>query len=106
MAERMRQADFSIGAAGSTSWERCCLGLASITVILAENQRLIGEALEKKGCAILVEERNIAKDLSTIVNRLMSSGIELEKLANSAENVCDGHGCARLVTEMMRKNRL
>ena len=106
MAARMRQADFSIGAAGSTSWERCCLGLPSITVILAENQRLIGEALEKKGCAILVEERNIAKDLSTIVNRLMTSSMELEKLANSAENVCDGYGCARLVTEMMRKNRL
>src|SRR5690606_35975420 len=27
MAQRMAESDFAIGAAGSTSWERCCLGL-------------------------------------------------------------------------------
>jgi UDP-2,4-diacetamido-2,4,6-trideoxy-beta-L-altropyranose hydrolase len=104
MAERMRQADLSIGAAGSTSWERCCLGLPSITIILAENQRLIGEALEKAGCALLLGEENIAQHLSALVSRLMNSGVKLEKLGSAAGNVCDGHGCARLVAEMTRKS--
>nr|WP_267956285.1 UDP-2,4-diacetamido-2,4,6-trideoxy-beta-L-altropyranose hydrolase [Halomonas sp. MCCC 1A17488] len=39
MAERMTQADLAIGAAGSTSWERCCLGVPTLMLELAENQK-------------------------------------------------------------------
>src|SRR5690606_19758298 len=47
MAERMMLADLSIGAVGSTSWERCCLGLPAILMVLAENQKSAAEALKK-----------------------------------------------------------
>ncbi len=40
MAELMRDADLAIGAAGTTSWERCCLGLPSLIFILAANQEI------------------------------------------------------------------
>src|SRR5690606_18350155 len=53
MAERMCLADLSIGAAGSTSWERCCLGLPSILLVLAENQRAASEAIKGTGAAII-----------------------------------------------------
>jgi UDP-2,4-diacetamido-2,4,6-trideoxy-beta-L-altropyranose hydrolase len=104
IAERMCRADISIGAAGSTSWERCCLGLPSIMVILAENQRAIGNALELNGCAHLIVENRIADDLGPLLSSLMASGAELEKLANNAMTVCDGEGCSRLVLEMTRDN--
>ena len=39
MASLMADTDLAIGAAGSTSWERCCLGLPVLMVVLAENQR-------------------------------------------------------------------
>ena len=35
MPRLMRDADLAIGAAGTTSWERCCMGLPAIAVILA-----------------------------------------------------------------------
>ena len=35
----MAIADLAIGAGGATSWERCCLGLPTIVVSIAENQR-------------------------------------------------------------------
>jgi len=38
LAPLMMQADLAIGAGGATSWERCCLGLPSLVVTLAENQ--------------------------------------------------------------------
>jgi UDP-2,4-diacetamido-2,4,6-trideoxy-beta-L-altropyranose hydrolase len=38
MAELMAAADVSIGAGGSTTWERCCLGLATLAICTAKNQ--------------------------------------------------------------------
>ncbi len=39
MAELMTNSDLAIGAGGASMWERCFLGLPSITVILADNQK-------------------------------------------------------------------
>ncbi|KHF39877.1 UDP-2,4-diacetamido-2,4,6-trideoxy-beta-L-altropyranose hydrolase [Halalkalibacter okhensis] len=50
MAKLMAEADLSIGAGGSTTWERCYLGLPTIVVITADNQEAIVRELEKKGC--------------------------------------------------------
>jgi UDP-2,4-diacetamido-2,4,6-trideoxy-beta-L-altropyranose hydrolase len=49
MAELMVKADFAIGAAGTTTWERCYLGLPSQLVILAENQREVAQAVAEAG---------------------------------------------------------
>ncbi|HYK74001.1 MAG TPA: UDP-2,4-diacetamido-2,4,6-trideoxy-beta-L-altropyranose hydrolase, partial [Pseudoneobacillus sp.] len=38
IASLMERADFSIGAGGSTTWERCFLGLPSSSTIVASNQ--------------------------------------------------------------------
>lgn len=38
MAELILSADLGIGAGGAAMWERCCLGLPTITVIFAANQ--------------------------------------------------------------------
>ena len=45
MAELMQKSDLIIGACGSTSWERCCLGVPSINIILEKNQEKIGNGL-------------------------------------------------------------
>lgn len=38
MAERMNAADLALGAGGTTTWERCFLGLPAIVTAVAENQ--------------------------------------------------------------------
>ncbi|WML46078.1 UDP-2,4-diacetamido-2,4,6-trideoxy-beta-L-altropyranose hydrolase [Neobacillus sp. PS3-40] len=48
MAELMYHADLSIGAGGTTTWERCYLGLPSIVSSIAENQELISKTLGNK----------------------------------------------------------
>ncbi|MGO3301043.1 MAG: UDP-2,4-diacetamido-2,4,6-trideoxy-beta-L-altropyranose hydrolase, partial [Pseudoalteromonas sp.] len=47
MAELMSNADLAIGAAGATTWERCCLGLPTIQLVIAENQRETALALSE-----------------------------------------------------------
>lgn len=49
MAELMLQTDLFIGAGGSTTWERCMLGVPSITTVIADNQKEITEAVEHYG---------------------------------------------------------
>lgn len=54
MANLMTDADLCIGAAGSTSWERCALGLPTLLVVLADNQRDAARALsEIKVCFVI-----------------------------------------------------
>lgn len=38
MAELMNCSDLAIGAGGATTWERCVLGLPSLTLVFADNQ--------------------------------------------------------------------
>lgn len=101
MAERMSLADFSIGAAGSTSWERCCMGLPSITVVLAENQRLIAEALAKHEASFLVNTGQLENNLPCLIEQYM--GTEKYRIIHSrnAAKICDGKGCERVVSALI-----
>ncbi|MED4877004.1 UDP-2,4-diacetamido-2,4,6-trideoxy-beta-L-altropyranose hydrolase [Anoxybacillus geothermalis] len=52
MAELMNEADLAIGAGGTTTWERCYLGLPSITIIVADNQIELTDAVSQFGATI------------------------------------------------------
>jgi spore coat polysaccharide biosynthesis predicted glycosyltransferase SpsG len=49
LADLMMQANLAIGAGGATTWERMCLGLPSVVISNAENQRPTSEALARVG---------------------------------------------------------
>ncbi|MCY9660516.1 UDP-2,4-diacetamido-2,4,6-trideoxy-beta-L-altropyranose hydrolase [Paenibacillus chondroitinus] len=49
MAELMVHADLAIGAGGSTTWERCFLGLPAITITTADNQIEVTEVVASRG---------------------------------------------------------
>lgn len=49
LAPLMLKADLAIGAGGATAWERCCLGLPSIVITMAENQKPIAAELNRQG---------------------------------------------------------
>lgn len=106
MARRMADADLAIGAAGSTAWERCCLGVPAIMVILAENQRAIANALVASGSAILLDQNAIVDQLVRILNKLVGPDERLQSLAENARTICDGRGTPRLVSEMVRISKL
>ena len=52
MAAIMAEHHIAIGAAGTTAWERCALGLPSLNVELAANQEAISNWLAGSGAAI------------------------------------------------------
>ncbi|MBI5485468.1 MAG: UDP-2,4-diacetamido-2,4,6-trideoxy-beta-L-altropyranose hydrolase [Deltaproteobacteria bacterium] len=60
MAELMAAADLSIGAGGSATWERCSVGLPSITISIARNQVETTEVVADRGAAwYLGESANV-----------------------------------------------
>ena len=54
MAKLMLKADLAIGAAGSASWERCCLGLPCLVVAVADNQIQSAIDLSSVGASIYI----------------------------------------------------
>ena len=90
MAELMLEADLAIGAGGSTSWERCCLGLPTLLFVTAENQRVVAENLEHSGAVIIVE--NLKDDL-----QMMASNFDLWRaISEKSQAICDGFGVKRI----------
>jgi UDP-2,4-diacetamido-2,4,6-trideoxy-beta-L-altropyranose hydrolase len=55
MERLVAEADLAVGAGGSSAWERCVLGLPSVTVILADNQRENSTALAAAGASVALE---------------------------------------------------
>jgi UDP-2,4-diacetamido-2,4,6-trideoxy-beta-L-altropyranose hydrolase len=86
----MFDADLAIGAGGSTSWERCCLGLPTLLYVLAENQRKIAENLERLDAVKIVD--NLKVNLQNILNNLHF----WQAMSKNAQTVCDGIGVKRI----------
>lgn len=100
MARLMTDSDLAIGAAGSTSWERCALGLPSILLVLAENQRGIAESLHRQGASIAVSSAAAAADFLASHLRAETLIPCLHRLSVGAAAITDGEGAARVVRRM------
>lgn len=93
VASLMAESDLAIGAAGATSWERCCLGLPTILVVLADNQLYVAAQLDKAGAArVLQDPKKIDVDLVGEVNALLQSPIERAEMSRRAAALTDGRG--------------
>jgi UDP-2,4-diacetamido-2,4,6-trideoxy-beta-L-altropyranose hydrolase len=98
MAELMANSDLAIGAAGGTSWERCCLGLPSILIVLAQNQLTLARTLAGLGAARLIEEKEkIQDDLPRILKSLIEVPSELEAMHSISSALIDGEGALEVV---------
>jgi UDP-2,4-diacetamido-2,4,6-trideoxy-beta-L-altropyranose hydrolase len=103
MAGLMAAADLAIGAGGSMTWERCCLGLPSLAISIAENQRSIAEACARLGTLTHIGTLSEV-DVSCLAEQisiLLRSPARLIDMSRSAMELVDGHGSERLVTMMM-----
>jgi len=99
----MTQSDLAIGAAGVTSWERCCLGLPSILIAVAPNQTLNAKALAEKQAAIVLSTKNQLKAaLPSIIEQIRLNKKRYVQLSTSASAICDGLGNARVAFFMKR----
>lgn len=102
MASLMAECDLAIGAAGSTSWERCCLGLPSLLVVLADNQQPIADALQAAGAAQATAREALASELRAFLQRSDLASV-LDHMRENAAAITDGRGAARVARHLCRE---
>lgn len=98
IAQMMERATLAMGAAGTASWERCCLGLPAIISVTAENQKPNAEALADSGAAsVLPHGKTLDRDAmaNTLKHHLEDTKFNAE-MAQRAALLCDGLGARRV----------
>jgi UDP-2,4-diacetamido-2,4,6-trideoxy-beta-L-altropyranose hydrolase len=103
IAKHMASADLAIGAGGTMSWERACLGLPALLVIAAENQTDSARALAAAGTARLLgrwDDPGWPAELSRALCDLRDPG-RLAAMSRAAAAVVDGGGTERVVARIL-----
>ena len=98
IAELMAESDLAIGAAGSTAWERCCLGLPTILILLASNQKDIAERLDQAGSVVLIEA---ISEIPGTISYLRKHPDKLTELSRISSKITDGTGVEMVAREMV-----
>lgn len=97
MAQLMADADIYLGAGGSITWERLCVGLPGITISVADNQTELLAPLAKDG---FVEHLGHFKTLTpeqiaAAIDSVVDDPERRRSMAERGQSLVDGDGAAR-----------
>ena len=102
MAQRMADSDLCIGAAGTTAWERCCLGVPTIVLALADNQMPGARALQAARAASLLSGVGaIRAELPAALQALRDDGAR-RAMSERAAALTEGTGCELMAQQLAR----
>lgn len=97
LAQLMAESDLCIGAAGGSAWERCCLGLPALVLILAANQQAGAMALQAHGAAWLAADTDqLMKQLTALFNTEKADAI-LSDMSQAAVKLTAGDGAVQVL---------
>lgn len=108
MADLMSRADLMMGGAGSTTWERCCMGLPCVLVSIADNQREIGRLIAQRRAAIYLGDIGAVtqEELTRAITRLVQHPALVRGMARKAFGLVDGFGTDRVVAALYGNLRI
>ncbi|MBP1993971.1 UDP-2,4-diacetamido-2,4,6-trideoxy-beta-L-altropyranose hydrolase [Paenibacillus eucommiae] len=99
MTEFMAGVDLAIGAGGTTTWERCCLGLPSVIITTAGNQERLTEHIARTDaiCYLGKSDEVTPPQIREAVERIMRSPQAYLHMSACAAALVDGLGTERVV---------
>ena len=103
VAALMAGADMAVGAGGSSVWERAVLGLPSLTVVLADNQRENASALANAGATLAVAppSGDFERRLRAAFSVLAADADVRAGMSEAAAALCDGLGAQRVAARLL-----
>ena len=95
----MRWADMAVAAGGSTAWELSFLGVPSVYLTLADNQREVTLALARLGAGLGSEDPAVT--FPALARRLAEDRELRERLSHRASELVDGGGVSRVCNHFL-----
>lgn len=107
MAELMDSSDLYIGAAGTTTWERCCMGLPSLVMPVAENQvRATEDMARHKLLHYIGVSANVSsEDVKDALDYFLMNPEVLKEYSSNSLKLVDGLGadrCANIMVDLLK----
>lgn len=103
MPDLMAQADLLLCGGGTINWERCCVGLPSVMIEIAANQReniqLLASA--RTGVAAGSVDSISAEAVTTLLRRLCVRPSILRRMGLRGRRLVDGQGARRVAVAML-----
>jgi UDP-2,4-diacetamido-2,4,6-trideoxy-beta-L-altropyranose hydrolase len=101
LAPLMAKADLAIGAGGATTWERCCLGLLSLVVTVADNQVQTAKELARIGAVNYIGHYDeVSDDRFSDLLQIDISAIDLRAWSQKCMEIVDGAGTNRVLKKL------
>jgi UDP-2,4-diacetamido-2,4,6-trideoxy-beta-L-altropyranose hydrolase len=99
IAKLLNEADVCIGAAGGTTWERCCLGLPAMVVTVADNQVEATRWLHENSILYYIGEhsRVSAKDIAETLDLFYGNSDLVRRYSENSMSLVDGMGVQKCV---------
>ena len=95
--------DLAIGTGGIGLWERCALGIPSITLVVAANQRANAVVADKAGASIMITDAEMFEttEMEGQLRTLNSDARRRSIMGQKARELCDGKGAARAAADIL-----
>jgi len=102
IARLMADADLFIGGGGSTTWERCCLGLPSMVISIAANQdNIIRNVADVGGGIFLGRTQQVTvDDILAVLKKILNDKQVLQSLSQKDIQLVDGFGIERVKKDL------
>lgn len=102
MAPLMAKADLAIGAGGTATWERLCVGLPALVISVAQNQEQISREVAEAGAQIYLGRSGEVGEiqLKEMLERCLIELDALRAISRNAMALVDGHGANRVADRM------
>lgn len=108
ISDIMINSTIAIGAGGITTWERCCLGLPSICISVAENQYLQLKTAHENNLIIFLgkSETVTQEQIQNKIEFLLKDSSKLKLLNSNSRAVTDGLGVQRITNQILKFQKL
>lgn len=102
MANLMMSADLAIGAGGTAVWERCYLGLPTIALGVAENQKKLIHDAAARGMLYSpdINFQDFERSLANHITAMSENPSLRQFFISKGQNAVDGFGISRVINEL------